>query len=261
MIAAGAPFDDRGLLLGDGLFETLLAKDGALVLIGDHVLRMQAGARALGLPEPDGAELTAAAKASLGSAGLRSGRAAVRLTWTAGPGGRGLDRPAEMQPRLVASASASPQTTAPLRLALATTRRNEASATSRWKTLSYLDNVLARREAHAAGADEAVMLNTAGRLACAAAGNLFWIDSGRLFTPALACGALAGVMRSQVIAAAPGAGLELVEVAAAVDALEKAEGVFVTNSLMGVRAATGLGRGRSPHPAIAALAQGVSDVS
>jgi hypothetical protein len=92
--------------------------------------------------------------------------------------------------RLAARAAAAPPVTTPVDLVLAKTRRNEGSPASRLKTLSYLDNVLARAEAKAAGADEAVMRNNHGDLTCAAAANLFWIAEGRLFTPALHCGVL-----------------------------------------------------------------------
>jgi branched-chain amino acid aminotransferase/4-amino-4-deoxychorismate lyase len=83
------------------------------------------------------------------------------------------------------------------------------------------------------------MLNTRGEIACAAAANLFWIAQGRLFTPALDCGALAGVVRARVMRAARRMGVEVVETAAPVEALTSADSVFLTNSLIGVRPAAG----------------------
>jgi branched-subunit amino acid aminotransferase/4-amino-4-deoxychorismate lyase len=131
-------------------------------------------ARTLGLPVPTCEEAARLCAAAPDEAGLGDGRAAVRLTLTAGSGGRGWTDPPR-RPRLVARAAAVPPTTPGRRLILARTRRNEGSPAARLKTLSYLDNVLARAEAKAAGADEAVMLNNRGELACAAAANLFWI--------------------------------------------------------------------------------------
>lgn len=229
------PLDDRGLLLGDGLFETLLATDGRLVAAAAHLDRMAAGCLVLGLPAPDRDEAQALMARALAEAGLSRGRAAVRLTYTAGSGGRGLERPAGPSPRLLATAAASTVPTTPLRLRLSTVARNAGSPASRLKTLSYLDNVLARREALAAGADEAVMLNGAGEVACAAAANLFWVSGGQVFTPALACGVLDGIVRRQVMAAVP-----VIEVAARVEVLRAASAVFLTNSLIGVRAAASL---------------------
>jgi branched-chain amino acid aminotransferase/4-amino-4-deoxychorismate lyase len=72
------PHDDRALTLGDGLFETVLALDGALVWWDEHFSRLVAGCEALGLPPPRSPALEAAALAALAEAGLTVGRAAVR---------------------------------------------------------------------------------------------------------------------------------------------------------------------------------------
>jgi branched-subunit amino acid aminotransferase/4-amino-4-deoxychorismate lyase len=249
------PLDDRGLLLGDGLFETMLALDGAIPLIDAHLDRMAAGCVALGLPPLD----REAARALCLSAPPASGRAAVRLTLTAGSGGRGLDRPADPVPRLVATAALSPWVQTPATLMVANTRRNEGSPAARLKTLSYLDNVLARREAQAAGADEAVMLNNTGHIACAGAANLFWIAGETLFTPSLDCGVLAGITRARLLAVARELGVASVEVVADRTVLEAADGVFLTNSLIGLRPVSRLGeRVLSPHPLTARLADGLA---
>ncbi|MDP2215392.1 aminotransferase class IV [Phenylobacterium sp.] len=246
--------DDRGLLLGDGLFETLRVVDGAPVDWTAHRDRLALGCAALGLPAPDEPVVWAAAQSALADAGLQSGLAALRITWTAGSGGRGLDRPDPCAPVLFATASPAPPPVGPARLITAQTRRNAGSLASRHKTLSYLDNVMARREARSAGADEAVMLNTEGHVACAAAANLFWIAEGRLWTPALDCGVLAGVTRAQVLARAAQAGLEVVETACGPDSLQRAEAVFLTNSLIGVRAVASLdGRSLAPSPWLVVL--------
>lgn len=234
------PLDDRGLLLGDGLFETLLAVDGRLDAVAAHLDRLEAGCAVLGLPAPDRAAAAATMAAALDAAGLRQARAAVRLTLTAGSGGRGLDRPDAPAPQLFATAAPAPVIATPLKLAIARTRRNEGSPASRLKTLAYLDNVLARAEARAAGADEALMLNNRGEVACAAAANVFWITGERLFTPALDCGVLAGIARARVMAAAAAMGVEVVEVQTGVEALMRVDAVFVTNSLVGLRSASHL---------------------
>lgn len=258
---AGVPFDDRGLTLGDGLFETILARDGALRAPEAHLRRMAAGCDALGLPPPDPAAAMRLCREALVRAGLSRGRAAVRLTLTAGSGGRGLDRPSTPAPVLFATAAPAPAPAQPARLIVAGTRRNDASPASRLKTLSYLDNVLARREAAAAGADEAVMLNTRGEAACAAAANLFWRSGERLFTPALACGVLDGIVRGAILAAAPAAGLVIEEIAAPAAALAAADEMVLTNSLIGVRPVSALdGRGleaRDLAGRLAALAAAV----
>lgn len=247
-------FDDRGLLLGDGLFETVLARAGELVDLEAHLARMTAGCAVLGLPAPDPAQAQALMRRAVSDAGLDGARAAVRLTLTAGAGGRGLDRPGEPAPRLFATAAASAVPVAPARLMISTVARNEGSPASRLKTLAYLDNVLARREATAAGADEAVMLNGQGQVACAAAANLFWITQGEVFTPALSCGVLDGIVRRRVMAAAA-----VREVAVGAEALAEAQAVFLTNSLIGVREAASLdGRRFEPSARVAEIAELIS---
>ncbi|MDB5476677.1 MAG: 4-amino-4-deoxychorismate lyase [Phenylobacterium sp.] len=232
--------DDRGFTLGDGLFETVLADAGALQHFDAHLDRMTAGAAVLGLPAPNRAAAAAAMRRALTEAGLTDVRAAVRLTFTAGPGGRGLDRPQTLRPLLVATAAAAPKPAGPARLMVSAVRRNERSPAAGLKTLAYLDNVLARREAGAAGADEALMLNTKGQLACAAAANLFWVAGERLVTPALGCGALPGITRARVIAAARARAIAVEEAAAGPEMLASAAAIFLTNSLIGLRPVSGI---------------------
>lgn len=245
MIPREVPADDRGLLLGDGLFETILAEAGELRSFDAHLDRMTRGCSVIGITPPDPPAARAAAVAALVSADLAGGRAAVRLTWTAGAG-RGLERPAGAEGRLIVQAFAASALDHPVRLATAPLRRNETSPLSRIKSLSYLDNILARRQAREMGADEALLLNGRGEIACAAAANLFWVREGRLFTPALACGVLDGIVRAQVIGAARAMGVDVVEAAEPASALEGAEGVFLSNSLIGVRAVAAVDGRPSP---------------
>ena len=253
------PLDDRGLLLGDGVFETLLWDQGQLLMAGAHAARMIRGAQMLGLPAPDEAAFVACALSAVSRGGYAGGPAAVRVTFTAGSGGRGLERPATVLPRLFARASAYLAPAGPAALALASIRRNEASPLSRIKSLAYLDNVLARREAAGSGADEAVLLNTRGELACAAVANLFWVESGTLFTPPVEAGCLEGVTRALVLSLAPALGVVVQLVRAPPEAIERADAVFLTNSLMGVRpAASFAGRRFEPSPLVARIAEAVA---
>ena len=256
------PINDRGLLLADGLFETILVKQGEPILWQAHVDRLAAGCVTLGLPTPDPAVLLEAAFKALHEADLGQARAALRLTWTAGSGGRGLDRPDPLQPRLIAQVALAPVASGPARLALAAIRRNESSPTSRLKTLAYLDNILARREARAEGADEALMLNTQDDIAGCAAANIFWIERDRLLTPALECGALDGIVRGEVLKVAAGVGLTPEEVCTSLEALAEAKTAFITSSLVGVRPVTWLdGRTLESDERVAALQARLAEVS
>ena len=228
---------DRGFTLGDGVFETVLADAGRLVSWSRHLDRFGRAARTLGLPPPDPETCEAEALRVLAEAGLKGARAAVRLTWSAGPGGRGLERPEALHPRLTATATPAHRPEGPARLHMASAPRNERSPLSRIKSLAYLENVLARAEARAAGAEEAVMLNTRGEVACAAAANVFWLAGGALHTPELACGALDGLVRADLTEAARALSIPVLETRAGPEALFEAEVVLLTNSLVGVRLA------------------------
>ena len=247
---------DRGFTLGDGLFETLLAEAGEIRHASEHLDRLDAGCAVLGLPAPDRALVDRRMRAAL--ADLGDTRAAVRLSWSAGRGGRGLERPEVLEPVLTVTAAPAPAPDGPAKLMVSTVRRNEHSPAARLKTLAYLDNVLARREAQAAGCDEAVMLNTAGEVACAAAANLFWIADERIYTPHLDCGVLAGVVRGQVIAEAARRGEPVRAVRAGREVLKTADAAFLTNSLIGLRPVFSIeGRKLAVSPLVGELAAGL----
>jgi branched-chain amino acid aminotransferase/4-amino-4-deoxychorismate lyase len=254
--------DDRGFTLGDGLFETVLWDAGELKLWDAHMERLNSSCDKLGLPLPPLGACRRAALAIVKAQMLGAERAAVRLTWSAGPGGRGLDRPDAPSPQLTATAAVSVKWVGPARLATVSVRRNDTSPASRLKSLSYLDNVLARQEARSAGADEALMLNTRGELACAGVANLFWIEKGVLYTPAIACGVLNGIMRGALIERAGRAGADIREVAATPEALSRASAVFLTNSLIGVRPVASIdGRLVGHDPFVQILQALLDDVS
>lgn len=227
------PPDDRGFTLGVGLFETILVVGGVPYFWREHLDRLERGCAALGLPVPPAEDCAVAADEALASANLKGGRAALRLTWTGGSGARGLAGPASPQPRLVATAAPAPEPPDAISLAFVSVRRNASSLTSRYKTLSYLDNVMARQEAVAAGADEALLLNTDGKLSGAAAANLFWLKDGMLCTPALSCGVLDGIMRARVLRAASAQKVPVEEIEADPQALLGADAAFLTSSLIG----------------------------
>ena len=240
--------DDRGFTLGHGLFETVLFEAGRPADWSEHMARMARGCPVLGMPAPDPEAALGTAVEALTAAGSPA-RAAIRINWSAGSGGRGLDMPSPMAPRLTASAAPAPASDAPLSLAVSAICRNAGSPASRLKTLAYLDNVLARAEARAAGADEALMLDTEGHVACAAAGNIFWIDGEAVVTPALDCGVLDGIVRARVLAACRALDIPAREVRARLPDLA-GRPMFVTNSLIGVRPVASLDGQALPSSAL-----------
>lgn len=240
LVAAGeARIDpaDRGLLLGDGLFETLRCAKGRPDRLEAHLARLEAGAAALGIALPIPTRKIKSALAETVAANkLAQGEAAVRITLTRGPGPRGLLPPDQPAPTLMIAATAlAASETEPATAILAATRRNEHSPLANLKTLNYLDNLLARRAAAERGAEEALLLNTAGRLASASAANLFLVRGRGIFTPPPSEGVLPGVTRAAVLELAAALNLEAHETPLALDDLWRCEEAFLTNSLIGLR--------------------------
>jgi branched-chain amino acid aminotransferase len=220
---------DRGFTLGDGVFETIRVRHGRPDRLEAHLARLRDGAKTLAIPVP----ATDNGIADRIAAVLKENdldAAAVRITLSHGTGPRGLLPPDPATPTLVISASALPPPPVPVRAIIAfTTRRNEFSPTARIKSLSYLDNVIARREAAGYGADDALLLNTQGRLAESTISNLFLLIHGELLTPPVDDGALPGVVRADIITRFRGREQSLTP-----DDLGRAEEAFLTNAL-GVR--------------------------
>lgn len=235
---------DRGFTLGDGLFETLRVHRGQVLNLSRHLARLRAGAAILDLALAwDDVALTTAIDATLAANGLTE--AAVRLTVSRGvPQTRGLQPDPAATPSLVIHARSFAGYPAELyargmHVVTSRIRRNEYSPLTRSKTLSYLDNVLARHEAARCGADEALLRNTSGELVCASAANLFLVIGDTVVTPRLASGALPGTRRQLILTdLAPELGLGAVERAVRPAEMATATEAFLTNALLGVMPVT-----------------------
>ncbi|HEX4569257.1 MAG TPA: aminotransferase class IV [Dongiaceae bacterium] len=224
---------DRGLLLADGLFETLRVHGGRPFCLDLHLTRLAAGAALLGLPPPVLPEIAAAVRDTLAANGLAD--ASIRITLTRGAGPRGLLPPAEPTPTLMVTAHPLPSSLpTAMSACLASIRRNEHSPLSRIKSLAYLENILALGEAAAAGFDEAILLNTAGRIAAGSRSNLFLVQDGVITTPPPSEGLLPGIARHTVLTLAAKHGIPAREMPVTPAEMARASEAFLTNSLLEV---------------------------
>jgi branched-chain amino acid aminotransferase len=199
--AAAARIDprDRGFALGDGLYETIRVRNGAPTRVPAHVMRLVRGCALLDFAPPlDPYAFEAAMRALLAAADV-AGDAALRLTLTRGPGPRGLAPPPTPRPTLVMLVVPWTRPAPVSAITARVTRRNEHSPLCTIKHTNCLDAILARREASAHGADEAVLLNHQGRVAEATIANLFAVIDGSLVTPPLSEGCLPGVARDEIL--------------------------------------------------------------
>lgn len=227
------PLSDRGLLLADGLFETLLVEAGRACLLEEHLERWRLSAALLALPAPPGsATVTRRIEEAVRRSGTLSG--ALRLNLSRGSpaaAARGIDLPASGQPvpppRFWLQLSPCRPVFEPLTAVVSRLeRRNSDSLLSRCKTFAYGGAIQARREARQRGADEALLLGTTGEICCGSVANLLLRRDGVWWTPRLASGCLPGVMRGRALALglAREARLEPADLAAA-------EALLLINSL------------------------------
>ena len=241
--AATARIDptDRGFLLADGLFETLRVYNGKPFRLEAHLARLTAGAKVLDLPMPPAGEISIAIVDTLRA--NRQHDASLRITLTRGPGQRGLLPAKDPVPTvMIASHAVVERSSAPMTAHLSMIRRNEHSPASQIKSLAYLDNILSLREAAEAGCDEALLLNTAGRLAGGSRSNIFVVIDGALLTPPLGEGVLPGITRQTLLELAVDAGITARETPLSPADLDLASEAFICNSLLEVRALTRIGR-------------------
>ena len=234
--AARVAADDRGLLLGDGLFESMRAYRGKVFRLAAHLQRLRASAEFLRLAVPSTDEQIGKSISEL--IRLNScAEAYVRVTLTRGASVQGLrldsSGPATL---LIHARPIQPQPAEQYRngakLIISTARQSSANPLARHKTLSYLLYLVARQEATDAGANGAILLNEHGQVAEESVSNVFLARGGTLRTPPVHCGLLPGITRGAVLDLARAEGIPVEERPMAAGELFDGDEMFLTNSLM-----------------------------
>ena len=201
--ALSLPLSDRGLQLGDGVFETVLVRNGQPQLLQAHHRRWCDGATVLGMALPPTLEVLRPLIAEAVQRSCSDG--ALRLNWSRdGAGARGIQLPpGEPDPsehRFWFSLSPHTPTFNTVRTWISRhERRNANSRLSHCKTFAYSQSIQSRQEAIRAGADEGLLLSTTGELCCATTANLLVQRQGQWLTPPLSSGCLPGVMREELL--------------------------------------------------------------
>ncbi len=221
--------DDRGLLLGDGVFVTMRARRGRCFARAEHLRRLGLGADLFGLVLPRPLEaLGELAEEAARRSGETDAYVRVTMTRTAAGGTTLLvmARALEVPPESLRAAGA--------RVGWVGPRRPPPSCADPWvKTTSYAASVLARREAERRGLDEGLQLAVDGAVASGTMANVFALRGDHLVTPPLDSGCRAGVTRGVVIELARELGLSIAEDVVSPEALGTAEEVFLTSTRIG----------------------------
>jgi branched-chain amino acid aminotransferase len=238
---------DHGFLYGDGVYETIRSYGDKIFMCDQHLARLRRSADAIGLTIPE-RHWPSLLHESMERNGVGNDRADayIRITISRGTGDIGLDPALCPTPTIVII-------TKPLKpppperyltgvsLIVAQTRRNLPGALDpQIKATNFLNNIQAKREAIAAGAFDSVLLNWESHVTECTVSNLFFVQSGRLCTPALSCGILDGITRGIILTLAREAGIPVSEGRFTAQALAAAEECFLSNTTMEVMPATQL---------------------
>jgi branched-chain amino acid aminotransferase len=254
-----SPFD-HGLLVGDGVFETMRVYGGMPFAWTRHLARLAHSAAGLGLSVPDGAALRTAAAAVLAANGHDEAR--LRITLTGGVAPLGSERGPGGPTVIVASSPVRPWP-ATVRVVVVPWVRNDRGATAGLKTTSYAENVRALAHAHERGASEAVFANTRDELCEATGSNVFLVRDGVVATPPGSSGCLLGVTRALVLELATAGGFTVDESPLPMGALRGADEVFLTSTTREVQPVSyvdGLALAAAPGPVTAMLATAFEDL-
>jgi branched-chain amino acid aminotransferase len=251
---------DHGLVVGDGVFETLRVYRGEPFAWRRHFARLRASADGLGLAVPAEPELRQAAADVLRENELEEAR--LRVTVTGGIAPPGSHRPDVPVTAFVVAFPLDPPATLADVVVVPWTR-NERGATAGLKTISYAENVRALAYAEARGGNEALFANTQGMLCEATGSNVFVVRDGALVTPPATAGCLLGVTRALILELCPSLGIDVDERDVDITELRQADEAFLSSTTREVQAIAhvdGVELPSAPGPLTEKLARSFRDL-
>lgn len=245
---AQLPADDRGLLYGDGLFETCVLRSGRLELWSRHRQRLSEGCQRLNIAEPDAPQLDA----ELRQLCRGFSNALVKLILTRGSGGRGYRPPSPAVPRRIWQLFPLPEyppeyARSGVSVHRCQTRLAHNPLLAGIKHLNRLEQVLARSEWDDPALAEGLLQDSAGNCIEATMSNLFVVSDGRLLTPDLSRCGVAGVMRAELLELAGNAGITVQIGDINRQQLDNADELFLTNSVIRLWPVLAVGEQRYQH--------------
>jgi 4-amino-4-deoxychorismate lyase len=219
----------RALFFGEGLFETFRYNNRMPLFFNMHYERMEAGARMLQIPLMDKDSVIELVKKAVIDSGLPD--AYVKICVLSGGSLNYYDIPEKGDIAIIIRDYAVRKE--PVRASVNSFKRSSESPIRRVKSLNYLENVMARREAGLSGYDESIFLNERGEITESTSGNIFWFNNDVLFTPSLGTGILPGITRAVLIKFMHELGLRVEEGGYRPEHLVGSSFAFLTNSLVG----------------------------
>ncbi|MEM4576579.1 MAG: branched-chain-amino-acid transaminase [Candidatus Nezhaarchaeales archaeon] len=230
---------DHGFLYGDGVFEGIMVYNGVAFKLKEHVDRLYDSARALCIDIPmKEEEMIKTIVNVIRANGFKN--AYVRVIVTRGVGDLGLDPRKCSKPTIVIIVDKiklfdDEVWKRGITAIISSVRRDSVDATTHEiKSMNYLNSILAKIEANAVGADEAIMLDERGFVAEGTGENVFIVKNGVIYTPSRASGILPGITRARVIKLAEEMGYKVVERDITPAELLTADEVFLTGTAAGI---------------------------
>jgi len=219
----------RSLFYGEGLFETFRHKNNLPILIDKHLERMEIGAKLFKVPFPKKEYIKELVEKAIFECELKD--AYVKICLLSDGGSIFYETAKKSQVLVIVKEYVSPKQSA--RVKVNSFRRLSKSPLLNVKSLNYIENILARREASDSGFDESLFMNEQNEVAECSTSNIFWFKSNTLFTPSRECGLLSGTTRDLILNFIPEYGINIAEDRFSLNNLIAAEFVFITNSLIG----------------------------
>jgi branched-chain amino acid aminotransferase len=254
---------DRGFLYGDGLFETIRVLNGIPFRWAQHMGRLQQGAAFLKIKLPfTPAKLRAFADKLIVK--NKMPESVLRLSLSRGIGTPGYSPRNASKPTLIISLRPAPNLSRKIpqwNLINSSFRLPSSEPLARFKTANKLSQVLARAEADATHANEALLENTSGFVIEGTSSNLFWIRRNKVYTPPLIAGILPGVTRSVVFEIASNLQIPIHEQNIHPKDLAKTDGIFLSLSSLGIVEAKSLDRKKLKNsPLTTQIARAYTDI-
>ena len=224
---------DRGLLLGDGVFDTMLYQNNELTYYNDHYKRLKTAAKLLSFNfNLTNEQLKNIITNLIKKNNFQNKQIAIRTNITRGVSKRGLDFDKSHKVGIYIKLNLIPKSLfmKSIKLGIANIRRNSTSPISQNKTLNYLDNVIEKNRAAKNGYEDAIFLNINEKVSCTTTSNIFYVQKNKIYTPPLKDGVLNGVIREQLLKKKIAT-----TQTTSLNNLLKSDYIFLTNSVFGIR--------------------------
>lgn len=219
----------RSLFYGEGVFETFRYNRGIPVHFDKHIKRLEDGADVLKLDMPDKGYIVSLIEKAARESELSD--LYIKICLLSRGNTLFYEKSEGLQVLILVKEYIIPKDS--IRTCVCSFTKNSQSPVVRIKSLNYLENIIARREAEERGFDEVVFYNEEKKITEGSAGNIFWYKDGMLFTPSVECGLLPGTTRDVLMEIIEGLGIEVIEGGYHLEDLIGSDFAFFTNSLIG----------------------------